>query len=552
MKTVGDTLNRWIPAVDLRRATEADPLFYGSAFALAASLILGGGTRAGFLSDAILQLLTIPLLLIALWRLFELEISKPARLALVFLLAIAAVPLLQLIPLPGQVWTLLPHRSLSAENFALVKHALPWMPISVYPEGTWLSVLALIPPLAIFLSTLQLGYRDRRWLSIVILAVGVLSVFIGLIQVAQGQGSSLRFFTFTNPTDPVGFFANRNHFAALAYTLIVLTSAWAVTAAAEAGSAFSRREYDAKSIIAALGCFTLLVVLLAAEAMARSRAGLILAIVALLGGFALGFSDRRVKTGGFTPGKLLLAAMALAVVFAVQFTLYRILERFDVDPIEGARLSFVRNTIEAAKAYMPLGSGIGSFVPVYGLFERPQDTLIQVYVNHAHNDVAETLLEAGVLGLCLMVAFFTWLVWRAVEIWRKSPPPGAREIDWALARSATVVVALIAAHSFLDYPLRTSAMMGVMAFACALLIEAPLSKGSGLGPSKEKRSEALGAVWSPSHAPLLTMRPRQVEVAKEVMHEKKATDERWGSDIHWPEEWRSSAAGPIDDKSSPS
>ena len=61
-----------------------------------------------------------------------------------------------------------------------------------------------------------------------------------------------------------------------------------------------------------------------------------------------------------------------------------------------------------------------------------------------------------------------------MEIWRSAPARGASELDWTLARAATIVVALLVAHSFVDYPLRTGAMMAVMAFACALLIEPPL------------------------------------------------------------------------------
>ena len=60
------------------------------------------------------------------------------------------------------------------------------------------------------------------------LAVGVLSVLVGLIQVAQGQESPFRFFAITNPTEAVGFFANRNHFAALLYCLMVFALAWIV------------------------------------------------------------------------------------------------------------------------------------------------------------------------------------------------------------------------------------------------------------------------------------------------------------------------------------
>ena len=98
----------------------ASPLFYLCAVVMVASLILGGGTRGGFLSDAILQLLAIPLLLVSLWRIFEVPLTRQMRLALWFCLAIAVLPLLQLIPLPPWLWTALPNRQPSAETFDIL------------------------------------------------------------------------------------------------------------------------------------------------------------------------------------------------------------------------------------------------------------------------------------------------------------------------------------------------------------------------------------------------------------------------------------------------
>jgi len=447
-------------------------LFYVCAVVIAGSLFFGGGTRAGFLSDAILQLLSIPLLLVALWRSFWVQLANHSRLALWFCFALVCVPILQLVPLPPALWAALPNRGLSAEAFAIVGQELPWMPVSVSPRATWLSALSLVTPLAIFVGTLLLGYRERRLLSLVILAVGILSVFVGLIQVAQGPSSPLRFFTFTNSTEAVGFFANRNHFAALLYSLTLLAAAWVAESVLAAAPMGARRTHERASIMALVGGFTVLVVLIAGQAMARSRAGLGLAIVALFGAIALMVSDRRGKSG-ITPAKVLFGAIALAVTFAIQLTMYRIMERFAFDPLEDGRIRFAYRTIEAAKAYMPLGSGIGTFVPVYATFERPEDTLAGAYVNHAHDDVLELWLEAGVAGASLGGLFAVWLMLRSVAIWRPKPGCGMLEIDRHLARAATMVAALLVAHSFVDYPLRTGALMALMAFSCALLVQQP-------------------------------------------------------------------------------
>ncbi len=88
----------------------------------------------------------------------------------------------------------------------------------------------------------------------------------------------------------------------------------------------------------------------------------------------MAFAERR-NASGIGPGKLLLGATLLAVMLAVQFTLYRILDRFAVEPLEDARLTFARNTIGAASAFMPFGAGVGTFVPVYAMFEEPSDTI---------------------------------------------------------------------------------------------------------------------------------------------------------------------------------
>src|SRR5262245_53926758 len=125
-----------------------DRLFLHFTILVVACLVLGGGTRTGFLSDVVIQLLAIPLLLIALRRVAGLPSLKGARWALVLCLAIALVPVLQLIPLPPSVWTELSGREPAMETFRLLGQELPWMPLSLSPSATWLSALSLLPPIA--------------------------------------------------------------------------------------------------------------------------------------------------------------------------------------------------------------------------------------------------------------------------------------------------------------------------------------------------------------------------------------------------------------------
>ena len=331
---------------------KVNALFGLSAVVMVASLVLGGATRPGYISDVIIQVLAIPLLLAALWKMFEFPLTRQMQLALFFCLAIALLPLVQLVPLPPWLWTWLPNRQPSTEAFEILGRAIPWMPISVSPRATWLSALSMIPPLAIFLATLLLGYRERRSLSLVIIAVGIVSAFLGMLQVAQGEASPLRFFAITNRSEAVGFFANRNHFAALLYSLLLFVVAWTQGwAPAKSGHEKKKREFDTASIMAVIGGLTVVVIFLSAEVLARSRAGVGLTIVALFGAAALGLSNRR-EGAAIMSTKLLFGAVALALIFASQFALYRFQERFS-DPTQDDRPVFTRTTIEAANAYMP-------------------------------------------------------------------------------------------------------------------------------------------------------------------------------------------------------
>lgn len=502
------------------------------------SLLLGGGTRGGFLSDTILELIAIPAFLASLATLVALprsESKQRAEWALMLCLAIAALPLVQLVPLPPWLWTELPNREQMVTVFDLLGRELPWLPISVSPSATWVSVLSLLPPFAIFLGVIQLSYRERRVMSLIFVAVGIVAAFVGLAQVAQGPDSPLRFFAVTNESEAVGFFANRNHFAALLYSLVLFGAAWATNVAYTVGSLSERKNFETSTIATLTACFLGLVILIVTESITRSRAGLALTIIAIAGALALPLADRRRSSGGVTPVRLILASASLAIVLAVQFALYRILDRFADDPLADSRVTFARNTIAAAKAYMPFGSGVGTFVSVYPIFELPQDAISNAFVNHAHDDLLEVWLEGGVISLCLIAAFATWFLLRSAKIWWHVPD-SIRAIDLLLARAATIVVPLIIAHCAVDYPLRTGAIMAVFAFSCALLIE-PLAPAwdEMTVESAKAREQTMDSISPAAPARVPATADGADTASAKTSPQPKG---RWGEDVEWPDQWR--------------
>ncbi len=449
-------------------------MFSIAAVFLVACLVLGGGTKPGFAGDALLQMLAIPIILLWIWRTRLGQLSGAARAALLVCCLLAAVPLLQLIPLPLS-WTsgLGAHRA-AQEVWQLSGHTPSSTPISVAPTMTAQSALALLPPLAVFLATLTMNYDDRRRLSVLLICAGIVSVFLGLLQLAQGPQSALRFFESTNAADAVGFFANRNHFAALCFTLLPLLAAWISGLQPE-----THRGRRAARLPAPLTPFPQMPALTAALVMAitlmvgvttaRSRGGIILTVVAMLlaaiAFFRRGWGDR---SKVFVWGAV--ALFAGAVLIISQGSVLRAIERFASDPLSDSRLPFARNTIAAAADNPVLGAGMGTFTFVYGAYSKLTDEIPYIFANRAHNDYLELYLESGFIGLAVLAVFVGSVSWLGYQLWATAQDD-VRPIDVALARAGFIAVLLLGAHSLLDYPLRTAALGSVLAFACGLMIQ---------------------------------------------------------------------------------
>jgi O-antigen ligase len=430
---------------------------------VALSVLLGGGTQQGLWSDGFVVLVSLVLLGYLGPSILDRLLSAPRPL-IVGLAAAVLLPAYELLPLPPAVWTVLPGRAPFVAAFSGSGMELPWLPVSLDPAASWRSLLSLLPAIAIFLATGQLGQRARRTISVVLIALSLVSVLLGLAQVMQGPTSALRPFAYTHPMNSVGFFANRNHFAALLYSMIPLVAAWIVATLSLRGS----------QRLIALVCFVLAyVALLLGLGMASSRAGLALASLAALASLPLVFMQ-----GAMTARRalaILAAPIVLGIVVVSEFALFNVLGRFDADAFSDYRFHIAEKSAEAAMVFQPFGSGLGTFVPIYQTFETGAD-VIAMYINHAHNDWLELWLEGGWPVLLLIAALLAWLARAGVRAWRAKGSGDLPAIDRTLPRAATIVVVLLLAHSAVDYPLRTTAMMAVFAFCAALLTPAPTRK----------------------------------------------------------------------------
>jgi hypothetical protein len=452
-----------------------------SAWTLFCCLLFGGGAANVYLTNAVTQLAALPGLVVALWRLSGGGIPPAARIPIYLVGAALALAMVQLVPLPPGLWSVLPFRDKATSAFTAFGAATKWAPLSLTPEATIVGSLNLIAPVALLLCVVCLGFKERRLLTLIALAFGFINAFLGLLQLSQGPETPLSFYKYGGTSDSVGLFANRNHEAALLYSLTPLAAAW-IGGLAPALSIRNRRgELNSAAMVKLLAAGVTTFVLVVATLMTRSRAGVILLMFALLGGFFLQ-PWRQLQRGKSRVGGVYVIVALLAMMLGLQYGLYKIMMRFDDDAFADARIVIAETTTRAALRALPFGTGLGSFPQVYPSIERPADLLADRFVNLAHNDPLQLVLETGLPGLALLLGFFFWFFLRCRWVWRGGDQQGrffesvdatrqdATAIDLLIARAATISLALLMLHSFVDYALRTNALMGLFAVYCALLI----------------------------------------------------------------------------------
>ncbi|HYI41686.1 MAG TPA: O-antigen ligase family protein [Allosphingosinicella sp.] len=439
---------------------------------LAACLLLGGASAAGVAANAFLQLLGLALIVALLWR-RDFALPDGAKGPLWIGGALLLVGLVSLVPLPGGLGsgTL---RGEVVDGFRLIGMAPPALSASLAPAWSLNSLLHLLPAAAMFLLVLRLPNEERRRLPTVLLVVAGVSVVLGAFQLMGGPGSPLRLYEVTNRASPVGFFANVNHEATLLLCALPLT-------AVIAGRMATRRSRSKRSGGAIISV-AIAIFIMAGITISGSGAGYGLAVPTAVASFLI---YRRTVAGAVGKGWwAALAVLALVFAFAgVQGPLSKESLEADASSQPSSRRVLASTTTEIVKDSFPVGTGLGTFSTVYRRYEDPSKVTRQ-FANHAHNDYLEAVLELGAAGVLLILAFLYWWGRRSYQAW-------SRDFEGAaLARAGSVMIGIVLAHSIVDYPIRTAAIVAVFAFGCALMVP-PVPRRSSAEPSEDEASAPL-------------------------------------------------------------
>ncbi|MES2753378.1 MAG: O-antigen ligase family protein [Pseudomonadota bacterium] len=426
---------------------------------LFACLLLGGASAGGLIANLLLQLLALVLIGWALIARPQGRIDAAPRSLAVLALALLGVMVLQLVPLPPGIWTRLPGRMPTTDGFRMLGQGAPWLPLSLEPRGALASLFWLLPAATALIAMIRLGAFRATWITVSILLAVSLGVPIGALQIVGGDQSDWYFYTITNRGQAVGFFANSNHAATL------LVAAIPFLAALQRSLTDQRRSPRRASALTVITIATFLVIAVGLV-INFSLAGLGLAVPVSIASFVLMKATQRrwLWLGALATGVFAVAAIAAIVMGPVRNNLT---ERL-TGPVTGldqlSRQVSIAKTLDAAADFAPFGSGVGSFQAIYRTREVPSE-VISTYMNHAHSDVAEILLETGAIGAILMVLLVVWWSRRARALWQA-------EVPNYFARAATIASGAIMVHSFVDYPLRTAAISTLFAVCLALMAEA--------------------------------------------------------------------------------
>ena len=363
--------------------------------------------------------------------------------------------LLQLVPLPAELWAALPGRGIYTEGLnAIDAPAGIARPLSLTPDATWASLLAGIPLTATFLLAFTLPVRQLGWMVRSLIVLALFQAVMGILQLGRvgdlsfGIGLGGRAF---------GTFANPNHFAS--YIAMMVPLAILMLRQATARSDHSRRSARQRlpaGTLWGLALFLLLCGVLASG----SRAGTVTCLMtAMLAVVALPVRSKQSVARRWA----LLASVALLVLVSVAVGLEVLMSRFADGQghyLDNDRGLMLVTTWDAAMAFWPAGSGLGSFAGVYPLFQPPG---VRGFAVYAHSDYVQLLMEGGLL-FALLGALALWLVVRqAVQLvcgLRRSPS------DQALLLQASCGLGLLAVflHSWFDFNLRIPANAMLAAF----------------------------------------------------------------------------------------
>lgn len=306
----------------------------------------------------------------------------------------------------------------------------------------------------------------RQKFAMVLIVFGVLYAFFALAQELTSNGKFFWVYTPRFNGSIYGSYVNHDHYAGLMEMLVPFPLV------ASMGHLLSGGKRALVAFCAVLMASTIF--------LSGSRGGMLSLVLEIVVFATLTLVQRRNPRVALGVG----AVCVLVLVFLVFLGKVQVLGRLgNLGP--DMRLKITKDCLRMFSHRPVLGWGLGTFPTVYPGYRSFYTNL---FVNEAHNDYAQLLVETGLLGFGLML-------WFLIRLYKYGLPTSRRwEFKWdgAVSLAALLGCTGLLLHSFVDFNLQIPANAAMFYVLCGLAATRPLARLSKRGRSRDAGDEGSG------------------------------------------------------------
>lgn len=404
---------------------------------------------------------------------------RSSRAAVVALALWVAYPLVQLLPLPMDVVTLLGGKlhGLYAELPKAADRAHGYL--SLDRGATLNGLLRQCGMFALFSAILMLVTTRKRLriLMYTMLVVGFGEAFYGLVVYLAADGLGL-----WNPGQATGVvsstYVNQNHFAGLMEMTIPIGLGLLLATASDAGGTRSGRDLLrmlAGLVLGQRGLVLFCVVVMAAALImttSRGGTGALAAGVAIA--ITIAVSTRGIRTRELRLG---LVAVGVALVAILWLGTGQFSDKLRSAGLSSNRAELAEVSYRIIKDSPVVGTGVGTYRWVFPAYK--DERFGGYFYEHAHNDFLEMMVEQGLVGFSFFLAALVLIFLRIVRAFAQRSDPLARGMLFAtIAGCCSILV-----HGLVDFNLQIPAnaayffvLLGAGTVACDLFSESSMQR----------------------------------------------------------------------------
>lgn len=280
-----------------------------------------------------------------------------------------------------------------------------WHPITLYKYASEVELFRLLIYIGVyFLIVNTIKSRQQvRQIVMTIIITGISIAFLGLLQYLSGTGKIFWLYDIKR-TNFFGTFSNQDHFACyMAMIIPLVIGLLIIEYLCYSTNQKSKIQNPKLSIVSHRVIFYIfaIVIMLSSLFMARSSGGafsMMLSFFLLVG---IMLCRKRLRKISWIVAPILIITLGMLMWIGIRPVIEELSTSIDIENLSiKARMNFWQDTISAIKDFPLFGSGIGVFPFIY-----PQYSTLTyfAFVNHAHNDYLELMLETGLFGFSIIL-----------------------------------------------------------------------------------------------------------------------------------------------------